>query len=79
MDGILEFVQQPVFALAASVLLLIVSLLSLLAFWRGGRARKARDRALGRAKVAHRNIVPQQQVARGLRSPSAERGSSRQP
>ncbi len=46
MEGLLEFVQQPVFALAASALLLVVSIISLVSFWRAGKTRAARDAAL---------------------------------
>ncbi len=46
MDQLVEFVQQPAFALAASALLLVVSALGLVSFWRSSQARAARDMAL---------------------------------
>lgn len=45
MDGLVDVVGKPGFALVASALLLVVSVLSLVSFYRAGKARVARDAA----------------------------------
>ena len=49
MDGLVSLVQEPAFVIAASTLLLAVSILSFVSFYRAGQARKARDAATARA------------------------------
>jgi len=56
MDGIVGFVQQPAFVVAASTLLLLVSILSFVSFYRAGKAREARDQALARASGLRRQL-----------------------
>jgi diguanylate cyclase (GGDEF)-like protein/PAS domain S-box-containing protein len=56
MDGLVGLVQRPAFVIAASALLLVVSLLSLVSFYRAGKARQARDAATARATGLRRQL-----------------------
>jgi diguanylate cyclase (GGDEF)-like protein/PAS domain S-box-containing protein len=56
MDGLVEVVQQPAFVIAASTLLLVMSVAGLISIRSAKKARKARDESLARNDESQRQL-----------------------